>query len=115
MLQINEPAAEWSWPCKSHREWHVVAFILSEVCIRPLGPEINDAWDVMTRIYYFWQRNHLRSDTLLEKTLVRSMKRTLNSRPPRQEVHAPSVGQEALTGMVSLASNEAELDLNDVP
>jgi hypothetical protein len=34
-----EGTPQWSWLCTSFKEWHVVAFILSELCLRPLSPE----------------------------------------------------------------------------
>ncbi|CAG8143197.1 unnamed protein product [Penicillium salamii] len=90
LLQTNEATTQWSWLCKSYKEWHVVAFILSELCSRPLSPETDHAWDVVTKMYHLWQRNHPNSDALLEKPLDRLMERTTASRASKQGVSSQS-------------------------
>lgn len=41
LIEKNEPTAQWAWVCKSYKQRHVVAFILSELCVRPITPETN--------------------------------------------------------------------------
>ncbi|CAG7932026.1 unnamed protein product [Penicillium olsonii] len=109
LLQTNEATARWSWLCKSYKEWHVVAFILSELCTRPLSPETDHAWDVVTKMYHLWQRNHPHSDALLEKPLDRLMERTTASRLSKQEaqqIHTPSFVQDATSSGLYLETHE---------
>ncbi|KAK9851300.1 Fungal transcriptional regulatory protein [Penicillium brevicompactum] len=115
LLQTNEATSQWSWLCKSHKEWHVVAFILSELCVRPLNPETDSAWDVVKNMYDLWQRNHSCSDALLEKPLDRLMERTTASRAGRAHT-TPSVDQADTPAMYSLgAGSGEEFDWNEIP
>lgn len=106
LLQNNEATSQWSWLCKSHKEWHVVAFILSELCVRPLNPETDNAWDVVKKMYDLWQRNGPHSEALLEKPLDRLMERTTASRASR--MHTLPVDQAAPSGIYSLGANPGE-------
>jgi hypothetical protein len=115
LLQTNEATAQWSWLCKSYKEWHVVAFILSELCIRPLSPETDHAWDVVTKMYTLWQSNHPRSDALLERPLDRLMKRTTTSRSARQGGQTRLFDEAAMSGVPSFGVGDAGFDLNEVP
>lgn len=83
VIQTNQATARWSWLCKSYREGHVVALTLSRLCIRPLSPETDHAWDLVINACNFWQRNNLSSGALLDKLLVRLMKRITGSRAVR--------------------------------
>ncbi|KAJ5957881.1 hypothetical protein N7501_012160 [Penicillium viridicatum] len=84
LLHTNEGTSQWSWLCKSYKEWHVIAFILSELCLRPLSPETDHAWDVVTKMYGLWQQDMPQSDAMLQKPLDRLMARTASSRAGRQ-------------------------------
>ncbi|CRL19980.1 Fungal transcriptional regulatory protein, N-terminal [Penicillium camemberti] len=103
LLQTNEGTLQWSWLCKSYKEWHVVAFILSELCLRPLSPETDHAWDVVTKMYGLWQQDMPQTDAMLQKPLDRLMARTASSR-------AGSQGQDSQTPF----SREALSDMSDV-
>ncbi|KGO67511.1 Transcription factor, fungi [Penicillium italicum] len=103
LLQTNEGTLQWSWLCKSYKEWHVVAFILSELCLRPLSPETDHAWDVVTKMYGLWQQDMPRTDAMLQKPLDRLMARTASSRAGQQ-------GQDGQTPF----SGETLSDMSDV-
>lgn len=103
LLQTNEGTSQWSWLCKSYKEWHVVAFILSELCLRPLSPESDHAWDVVTKMYGLWQQDMPRTDAMLQKPLDRLMARTASSRAGQQ-------GQDSQTSFIG----EALSDMSDV-
>jgi hypothetical protein len=49
LIQKNEPTAQWAWLCKSYKHRHAMAFILSELCIRPISPETNQACATISR------------------------------------------------------------------
>ncbi|KAJ5770702.1 uncharacterized protein N7511_002753 [Penicillium nucicola] len=80
LLQTNEATLQWSWLCQSYKEWHVVAFILSELCLRPLNAETDHAWDIVSKMYGLWQRGVPHTDAVLQKPLARLMQRTAASR-----------------------------------
>ena len=41
LLHTNESTSQWNWLSKSYKQWHVVAFILSGLCARPITLETN--------------------------------------------------------------------------
>ncbi|CAI7664143.1 unnamed protein product [Penicillium glandicola] len=84
LLRTDEGTSQWSWLCKSYKEWHMVAFILSELCLRPLTPETDHAWNVVTKMYGVWQRDMPCTDALLQKPLDRLMARTASLRAGSQ-------------------------------
>ncbi|CAG8885723.1 unnamed protein product [Penicillium egyptiacum] len=111
LLHTNEGTMQWRWLCTSFKEWHVVAFILSELCSRPLSPETDHAWDVVTKIYRSWQHDMPRTDAILQKPLDRLMARTAASRASRQgqDGQAP-FSQEALSD-ASFGLGDSDFDL----
>ncbi|KAE8151146.1 fungal-specific transcription factor domain-containing protein [Aspergillus avenaceus] len=68
LLQSNKAMAQWSWLCKSYKQWHVIAFILSQLCTRPINPETDHAWEVATAMYKLLTYTPP-TDTILEKPL----------------------------------------------
>jgi hypothetical protein len=111
LLHTNEGTPQWSWLCTSFKEWHVVDFILSELCLRPLSPETDHAWDVVTKIYRSWQHDMPRTDAMLQKPLDRLMARTAASRASRQEQDGQApISQEALSDE-SLGLGDTDSDL----
>jgi hypothetical protein len=87
LLQTNEATSQWSWLCQSYKEWHVVAFILSELCLRPLNPDTDHAWDIVSKMYEIWQRGIPHTDAVLQKPLDRLMQRTAASREAKKLQH----------------------------
>ncbi|OQE41352.1 hypothetical protein PENCOP_c005G01817 [Penicillium coprophilum] len=114
LLQTNEGTSQWSWLCKSYKEWHVVAFILSELCLRPLSPETDHAWDVVTKMYGLWQQD-MRTDALLRRPLDRLMARTASLRAARQGRNIQtSYSGEALSG-ASFGMDDGDSNWLEVP
>ncbi|KAJ6018054.1 C6 transcription factor [Penicillium sp. IBT 35674x] len=80
LLQNNEITAQWVWLSKSYKQQHVAAFILSELCVRPMTPETEHAWEVVTKIYNEWLQEGLQTNAMLQKPLSRLMERAVLSR-----------------------------------
>jgi len=89
LLHTNESTSQWAWLCKSYEQWHAVAFILSELCARPITPETNHAWEVVTEVYRQWQEDNTQTSLILRKPISRLMQRAALSRAAKVEV-APS-------------------------
>lgn len=85
LIQKNEPTAQWAWLCKSYKHRHAVAFILSELCIRPISPETNQAWEIATEMYNQWQQEDNETDISLQTNLSRLMERATISRSRKLE------------------------------
>lgn len=71
LIQKNEPTSQWAWLCKGYKQRHAVAFILSELCVRPISPETNQAWEIATEMYDQWQKEDDKTDSMLQKSLSR--------------------------------------------
>ncbi|KAL3461213.1 fungal-specific transcription factor domain-containing protein [Aspergillus heterothallicus] len=80
LLQSNERTAQWAWLCKSYKHQHVMAFILSEICLRPVDPETDHAWEVATEFYDMLLRGNHPADLMLQEPLSRLMERAVVSR-----------------------------------
>lgn len=42
---------KWSWYSRIHIQWHIVAFVLSEICRRPPSPACETAWGAVVTMY----------------------------------------------------------------
>jgi hypothetical protein len=51
LLSQNENTAKWGWLFKTYMQWQSVAFALSEICIRPPGPDVDRAWRAIESVY----------------------------------------------------------------
>lgn len=75
MLETNEHTTHWSWMFEMCRQWHAVAFILSELCVRPVSPDSDRAWTVANVVYRQWKQKRSHSKWILWRPLSRLMKR----------------------------------------
>ena len=51
LLEKNENTAKWGWLFRTYMQWHAVAFVLSELCYRPPGPQYERAWQAVESVY----------------------------------------------------------------
>ena len=51
LLEKNENTAKWGWFFRTYMQWQSVAFALSEICIRPPGPDVERAWRAIDSVY----------------------------------------------------------------
>ncbi|KAJ5569522.1 uncharacterized protein N7459_008952 [Penicillium hispanicum] len=80
LLQNDPSTLQWAWLSKSYKQQHVVALILSELCVRPISPETDHAWDLVVRMYDEWQQENPQTNTLLQGPLSLLMERASISR-----------------------------------
>ena len=52
---------KWGWLFRTYIQWHAVAFVLSELCTRTLGTEIDSTWELMDSVFAAW------SDTMVQQ------------------------------------------------
>ncbi|PWY67125.1 hypothetical protein BO94DRAFT_479149 [Aspergillus sclerotioniger CBS 115572] len=91
LLHTNETTSQWAWLCKSYKQWHPVAFILAELCTRPITVQTNHAWDMVTEIHGQWEQDESQTSIMLRKPLKRLMERAAVARAAKMEV-SPSLG-----------------------
>lgn len=80
LLQNNEPTAQWAWFCNTYKHQHVLAFALSELCVRPASPEIVHAWEVVTEFYNMSLNGPHQVNSMLQGPLSRLMERSSSVR-----------------------------------
>ena len=51
LLEQNENTSKWGWLFRTYMQWHAVAFVLSELCIRPSGPTYERAWKAVESVF----------------------------------------------------------------
>jgi len=51
LLEENENTAKWGWLFRTYMQWQSVAFVLSEICVRPPGPDVDRAWRAIESVY----------------------------------------------------------------
>lgn len=91
LLQTNETTSQWAWLCKSYKQWHAVAFILAELCTRPITAQTDHAWDVVTKIHRQWEEDDSQTSVMLRKPLKRLMERAAVARTAKLQL-SPSLG-----------------------
>lgn len=74
LLQTNVVTAQWSWLCKSYKQWQIMAYLLAELSNRPLSAETDHAWDVVTKMLLQWQQN-AQHHTAFEKPFTELVER----------------------------------------
>lgn len=82
LLQNKETAAPWDWLSKTYKHRNVAAFILSELCVRPITPETEHAWEVVSQLCSQWLSEDTQTQThaMLHKPLARLMERATLTR-----------------------------------
>ncbi|KAL8643227.1 MAG: hypothetical protein Q9226_008415, partial [Calogaya cf. arnoldii] len=51
LLEMEQSTKQWGWLFRTYVQWHAVAFVLSQLCIRTRGPEVDQAWKVINEIF----------------------------------------------------------------
>ncbi|KAI7764280.1 hypothetical protein LZL87_012968 [Fusarium oxysporum] len=46
--------SKWTWPSKTHIQWHAVIFVLFEICSRPSSPDRDRAWEFVNTVHNRW-------------------------------------------------------------
>ncbi|PYI00285.1 hypothetical protein BO78DRAFT_330435 [Aspergillus sclerotiicarbonarius CBS 121057] len=117
LLHTNETTSQWAWLCKSYKQWHAVAFILAELCTRPITAETNHAWEMVTEIHRQWEEDDTQTSIMLRKPLKRLMERAALARTAKLEASSPSQGTQnavldpSLPGLAPIPDTAVKPDL----
>ncbi|KAJ5601288.1 hypothetical protein N7510_010822 [Penicillium lagena] len=85
LLESNEKTAKWSWLFRTNMQWHGIAFVLSEVCVRPICPLTDRAWNAITSLYSDWEEHTKHKKSMLWRPMAALMKRAAATRVKHQE------------------------------
>lgn len=71
---LSHPATiRFAWYSRSHVQWHVVAFVLAEICRRPPSPDCDRAWAAVTTMYEAWDMQASAMQGIMWKSVQRLM------------------------------------------
>ncbi|KAE8140077.1 C6 transcription factor [Aspergillus pseudotamarii] len=79
-FQENETTANFAWLARSYKQWHALAYVLSELCVRDISPETDHAWNVVDKMYRKCVKEAPETDSMFQKPLTRLMERATTSR-----------------------------------
>ncbi|KAK2756799.1 hypothetical protein FQN54_005245 [Arachnomyces sp. PD_36] len=96
LLETNERTVHWSWLFEMCQQWHALAFVLSELCVRPDSPASDRAWTIASVVYRQWKQRPTRGKWVLWGPLSRLMKRVSAIRACQQEMDAAGLTESAL-------------------
>ncbi|KAJ5763761.1 hypothetical protein N7533_002442 [Penicillium manginii] len=84
LLEVDPKTAKWGWLFRTNMQWHGVAFVLSEVCVRPICPVTDRAWNAISSLYGDWKSQATHKKGMLWRPLAALMKRAATSRAKQQ-------------------------------
>lgn len=85
LLETNEKTTKWAWLFRTNMQWHGFAFVLSEICVRPICPVTDRAWLIINSLYSDWERQAKHKKGMLWRPLAALMKRASATRAKQQE------------------------------
>ena len=72
MLETQQKTSRWGWLFRTYFQWHAVAFLLSELCVRPYGTAVEEAWEVIDEAFPDWdQKGHSHRRSILWKPIAK--------------------------------------------
>jgi hypothetical protein len=75
LLETQQKTMKWGWLFKSYFQWHALAFLLAELCVRTSGPAVEDAWAVVEEAWPDWDKASSSKGLVLWKPIVRLFNR----------------------------------------
>ena len=85
LLETDPKTSRWSWLFRTNTQWHGMAFVLSEICVRPICPITDRAWNAVQGLYIGLQdqRTYTKKG-MLWRPLEALMKRAAATREKQQ-------------------------------
>ncbi|KAJ5347475.1 uncharacterized protein N7506_000728 [Penicillium brevicompactum] len=80
LLEADPKTAKWGWLFRTNMQWHGVAFVLSEICVRPMCPVTDRAWNAVSSLYSEWALQATHKKGMLWRPLAALMKRAAATR-----------------------------------
>lgn len=119
LLEVNESTAKWGWHFRTYMQWHAVAFVLAELCVRPLSPKVDRAWRAIDSVYDVWEKtlNNAKRG-MLWRPLRKLMTRAQQSRErlvQEKEYLGWQVSNAPTTNINHMGTQNADLVMTENP
>lgn len=117
LLETHENTAKWSWLFQGYVQWQSFAFVLSELCVRPISPLFDRAWQAVNRVYDRWNGPIGHGPGLMMRSLERLMARAAAARDreiaqSQLAVPLPQGLDDTYLEETDMANQTAQLDEN---
>ena len=54
LLETEKTTMKWGWLFRTYVQWHALAYVLSQLCTRTTGREVDKAWCVIESVFDGW-------------------------------------------------------------
>ncbi|KAJ5824103.1 Transcription factor [Penicillium robsamsonii] len=85
LLEADPKTSKWGWLFRTNMQWHGIAFVLSEICVRPICPISDRAWSAVSAIYAEWATQATHKKGMLWRPLAALMKRAAATRSKQRQ------------------------------
>jgi hypothetical protein len=75
LLETHQNTTKWSWLFQGSVEWQSLAFLLSELCVRPTSSLSDRAWRAVNLIHERWNKSMFHKKGLMMRPLERLLSR----------------------------------------
>lgn len=110
LLETEHTTQKWGWLFRTYVPWHAIAFVLSQLCVRTSGPEVETAWSVIENVFEDWSGTGVKSKRgMLWKPLRRLMAKARLVRRAELERRSKLSGLSEHNGENMLMMDENEI------
>ncbi|CAD6573380.1 MAG: hypothetical protein ASARMPRED_006024 [Alectoria sarmentosa] len=57
LLETEKTTLRWGWLFRTYVQWHALAFVLSQLCTRTIGSDVDKAWMIIEAVFENWGGN----------------------------------------------------------
>ncbi|KAK2625532.1 hypothetical protein QTJ16_004844 [Diplocarpon rosae] len=98
ILESEASIKKWGWLFQTYIQWHAIAFILGELCVRPNSSMVDRAWRAISIIFTDWPATEPHGKTgMLWKPMRKLMAKAARKR--QENLNNANVDQDNCLGM----------------
>lgn len=105
LIVTSESTARWSWLFGTYIQWHPIAFVLAELCVRPHCPGTDRAMLAVDSVFDDWQQKSVAKKAALWRPLLKLYKKAKAFRVKQQaDTRRCTLTQPSFTSPMELAA-----------
>ncbi|CAG8037413.1 unnamed protein product [Penicillium salamii] len=109
LLEADPKTAKWGWLFRTNMQWHGVAFVLSEICVRSMCPVTDRAWNAVSSLYADWAVQATHKKGMLWRPLAALMKRATARRAAQHQELIETFGPIPPSGPTVIGGDDQSL------